>query len=184
MVEQHRRTVRLSGGPGPGHGGRTRQVGGRASDCRGDRAGRKGDAASDPEQGPCRTACGTRQVREVVREVGGSPHRLQRRRDGQGPAGSTEAASRRGTIRARHGQRRPAQARSAAAAGYPDRRWARYFVRADGLNLYNETQNAAPAKKNSMVLWMGYDAPDSATDTRIAQPGLARDGGSMLASDV
>jgi len=60
----------------------------------------------------------------------------------------------------------------------------RYFVRADGLNLYNETQNAAPAKKNSVVLWMGYDAPDSATDTRIAQTGLARDGGSMLASDV
>jgi pimeloyl-ACP methyl ester carboxylesterase len=31
---------------------------------------------------------------------------------------------------------------------------------------------------------MGYDAPDGATDTRIAQTGLARGGGSLLAPDV
>jgi Alpha/beta hydrolase len=59
-----------------------------------------------------------------------------------------------------------------------------YFERPDGLNVYNETQSAAPDKKNSVVLWMGYDAPDSPTDTRIAATGLAREGGSLLARDV
>jgi hypothetical protein len=39
--------------------------------------------------------------------------------------------------------------------------------------MYNETQSAAPMKRNSVVLWMGYDAPDSPTDTRIAQTELA-----------
>jgi pimeloyl-ACP methyl ester carboxylesterase len=60
----------------------------------------------------------------------------------------------------------------------------RYFEKPDGLNVYKETQNAAPAKMNSVVLWMGYDAPDSPVDTRIAQTDLARQGGSLLASDV
>jgi pimeloyl-ACP methyl ester carboxylesterase len=60
----------------------------------------------------------------------------------------------------------------------------RYFQRPDGLNVYKETQNAAPDKKTSVVLWMGYDAPDSPTDMRIAQTDLAREGGSMLAPDV
>lgn len=61
----------------------------------------------------------------------------------------------------------------------------RYFSeRPDGLNVYRETQSAAPDKKNSVVLWMGYDAPDSPTDTRIAQTDLARQGGSVLAHDV
>ena len=44
------------------------------------------------------------------------------------------------------------------------------FERPDGLNVYNETQSAAPANKNSVVLWMGYDAPDSQRRT----PGLPR----------
>ena len=59
-----------------------------------------------------------------------------------------------------------------------------YFERPDGLNVYQETQSAAPDSKNSVVLWMGYDAPDSPTDTRIATTGLAREGGSLLARDV
>ena len=59
-----------------------------------------------------------------------------------------------------------------------------YFERPDGLNVYQEIQRAAPDKKNSVVLWMGYDAPDSPTDTRIAEAGLAREGGSLLAPDV
>jgi pimeloyl-ACP methyl ester carboxylesterase len=59
-----------------------------------------------------------------------------------------------------------------------------YFERPDGLNVYQEIQRAAPDKKNSVVLWMGYDAPDSPTDTRIAEASLAREGGSLLAPDV
>jgi uncharacterized protein YukE len=60
----------------------------------------------------------------------------------------------------------------------------RYFAKPDALNVYHETQSADPTKKNSVVLWMGYDAPDSAADLRIAQTDLARQGGSMLATDV
>jgi hypothetical protein len=60
----------------------------------------------------------------------------------------------------------------------------RYFQRPDGLNVYKETQNADPTKQNSVVLWMGYDAPDSPVDIRIAQTDLARQGGSLLAPDV
>ena len=60
----------------------------------------------------------------------------------------------------------------------------RYFGKPDALNVYYEIQTADPTKKNSVVLWMGYDAPDSPTDLRIAQTDLARHGGSMLASDV
>ena len=59
-----------------------------------------------------------------------------------------------------------------------------YFERPDGLNVYQEIQRAAPDKTNSVVMWMGYDAPDSPTDTRIAETGLARQGGSLLAPDV
>lgn len=60
----------------------------------------------------------------------------------------------------------------------------RYFARPDALNVYHEMQTADPAKKNSVVLWMGYDAPDSPTDLRIAQTDLARQGGALLARDV
>jgi len=59
-----------------------------------------------------------------------------------------------------------------------------YFAKPDALNVYHETQSADPTKKNSVVLWMGYDAPDSPADLRIAQTDLARQGGSMLATDV
>ncbi|MDT5331799.1 MAG: hypothetical protein QOF31_3096, partial [Mycobacterium sp.] len=59
-----------------------------------------------------------------------------------------------------------------------------YFEPPDGLNVYQESQSAAPDKKNSVVLWMGYDAPDSPTDTQIAATGLAREGGSLLTPDV
>jgi hypothetical protein len=59
-----------------------------------------------------------------------------------------------------------------------------YFAKHDALNVFRETRNADLTKTNSVVLWMGYDAPDSPTDLRIAQTDLARQGGSMLASDV
>lgn len=54
----------------------------------------------------------------------------------------------------------------------------------DAVNLYNEMARADPHSTRSVVAWMGYDAPDSMTDPRIAQPTLARLGGAALAADV
>jgi Alpha/beta hydrolase len=59
-----------------------------------------------------------------------------------------------------------------------------YFTHTDGRNVYNEAQRADPAKSNSVVVWMGYHAPDSALDPQIGQTTLARDGGGLLAADV
>lgn len=59
-----------------------------------------------------------------------------------------------------------------------------YLTHRDGLNVYNETQRADPNKTNSVVVWMGYHAPDSALDPQIGQTTLARDGGGLLAGDV
>lgn len=60
----------------------------------------------------------------------------------------------------------------------------RYFTRPDGLDVYKETQKAERGNSNAVVMWMGYDAPDSPIDPRIAQTGLARQGAAMLAPDV
>lgn len=52
-------------------------------------------------------------------------------------------------------------------------------------NLYTETRAAAEAGQEVSVLaWMGYDAPDSIVDPRVAQTTLARKGGALLAADV
>jgi hypothetical protein len=51
-------------------------------------------------------------------------------------------------------------------------------------NLYDQMRRGDPDESTSVVAWMGYDAPDSPTDTRIATPGLARAGGDLLAADV
>lgn len=51
-------------------------------------------------------------------------------------------------------------------------------------NLYDQMRLGAPDESTSVIAWMGYDAPDSPTDTRIATPGLARAGGDLLAADV
>lgn len=56
--------------------------------------------------------------------------------------------------------------------------------RNDGINLYDQMSKADPAKKNAVIMWMGYDAPDSFIDPRIANPELARAGGDLLAADV
>lgn len=56
--------------------------------------------------------------------------------------------------------------------------------RNDGLNLLDQMNKADPAKQNAVMMWMGYDAPDSFTDPRIANPMLARAGGDLLAGDV
>ena len=59
-----------------------------------------------------------------------------------------------------------------------------YLSHADGRNIYNEARRADPSKTNSVVVWMGYHAPDSAFDPQIGQTTLARDGGGLLAGDV
>ena len=52
-------------------------------------------------------------------------------------------------------------------------------------NLFNEMTAAADAAEpTSVVAWMGYDAPDSLLDPRVALPGLARQGGALLAGDL
>ena len=52
-------------------------------------------------------------------------------------------------------------------------------------NLYTETRAATGAGRDVSVLaWMGYDAPDSLVDPRVAQSALARKGGALLAADV
>ncbi len=54
----------------------------------------------------------------------------------------------------------------------------------DGQRLYDETARAAHGKPTSVVLWIGYDAPDTATDPGLYEPNMARTGGRLLASDV
>lgn len=56
--------------------------------------------------------------------------------------------------------------------------------RNDGINLLDQMGKADPTKQNAVIMWMGYDAPDSFTDPRIANPELARAGGALLAGDV
>ncbi len=51
----------------------------------------------------------------------------------------------------------------------------------DPVNLYNETSMADRSKTNSVVMWMGYDAP---ADQAVAVPNMARHGGELLAADV
>jgi len=55
--------------------------------------------------------------------------------------------------------------------------------RKDGINLRDQMSNPEPAKQNTVIMWMGYDAPDSFADPRIANPELARAGGELLTDD-
>jgi hypothetical protein len=54
----------------------------------------------------------------------------------------------------------------------------------DAMNLWDEANAADPEGTHSVISWMGYDAPDGFTDTRVANPDLARTGGHLLAADV
>ncbi|UXA18746.1 alpha/beta hydrolase family protein [Mycobacterium sp. SMC-4] len=56
--------------------------------------------------------------------------------------------------------------------------------RNDGINLVDQMNMADPSAQNAVLMWMGYDAPDSFADPRIANPMLARAGGELLAGDV
>lgn len=59
-----------------------------------------------------------------------------------------------------------------------------YLSHPDGHNVYNEVVRADPDRTNSVILWMGYRAPDSLFDPAVAQPASARAGGRLLAADV
>jgi hypothetical protein len=54
----------------------------------------------------------------------------------------------------------------------------------DAMNLWDQANAADPDHTHSVISWMGYDAPDSFGDPRIANPELARTGGDLLAADV
>lgn len=54
----------------------------------------------------------------------------------------------------------------------------------DAIHLYDQSEFADPDDPTAVIMWMGYDAPDGFTDPRIANPDLARYGGSLLAADV
>jgi hypothetical protein len=59
-----------------------------------------------------------------------------------------------------------------------------YLSHPDGVNVYREVVRADPARSNSVIVWMGYRAPDSFFDPAVAQPNSARSGGSLLAAEV
>jgi hypothetical protein len=55
----------------------------------------------------------------------------------------------------------------------------------DAINLYDQSLKADPQHHyTSVIAWMGYDAPDGFSDQRVMTPGLAREGGALLAQDV
>lgn len=54
----------------------------------------------------------------------------------------------------------------------------------DALHLFEQSMYADPTNANSVIAWMGYDAPNGFDDPRIATPWLARGGAQSLALDV
>ncbi len=54
----------------------------------------------------------------------------------------------------------------------------------DGVRLYEEANRADWGKDTAVVMWLGYDAPDTAADPGLYEPNMARTGGRSLAADV
>ncbi|MDT5349598.1 MAG: hypothetical protein QOH91_2885, partial [Mycobacterium sp.] len=54
----------------------------------------------------------------------------------------------------------------------------------DGVRLYEESARADPGKPASVVMWIGYDAPNTVFDPGLYEPNMARSGGRLLAADV
>ncbi len=54
----------------------------------------------------------------------------------------------------------------------------------DGVRLYEESARAAGDKPTAVVMWVGYDAPDTVWDPGLYEPDMARAGGQLLAADV
>lgn len=51
-----------------------------------------------------------------------------------------------------------------------------YLSHPDGRNVYREAVRSDPDRSNSVVVWMGYRAPDSLFDPAVTQPTAARAG--------
>ncbi len=54
----------------------------------------------------------------------------------------------------------------------------------DGVRLYEESARAGGDEPTAVVLWVGYDAPDTVWDPGLYEPNMARAGGQLLAADV
>jgi pimeloyl-ACP methyl ester carboxylesterase len=54
----------------------------------------------------------------------------------------------------------------------------------DGVRLYQESARADWGKQTAVVVWVGYDAPDTVFDPGLYVPNMARTGGQLLAADV
>ena len=54
----------------------------------------------------------------------------------------------------------------------------------DGLRLYQESARADPGRETAVVMWVGYDAPNSVADPGLYEPNMARAGAQLLAPDV
>lgn len=54
----------------------------------------------------------------------------------------------------------------------------------DGVRLYQESSRADWGKRTAVVMWVGYDAPNTVTDPGLYSPNMARTGGQALAADV
>ena len=54
----------------------------------------------------------------------------------------------------------------------------------DGVRLYEESTRADWAKQTAVVMWAGYDAPNTVFDPGLYEPNAARTGGRLLAADV
>jgi hypothetical protein len=54
----------------------------------------------------------------------------------------------------------------------------------DGVRLYEESTRADWAKQTAVVMWVGYDAPNTVFDPGLYEPNAARTGGRLLAADV
>ncbi|MEE6178826.1 putative alpha/beta hydrolase [Mycobacterium sp. 050134] len=54
----------------------------------------------------------------------------------------------------------------------------------DGVRLYQESARADWNKQTSVIMWVGYDAPNVWYDPGLWEPNMARTGGQLLAADV
>jgi hypothetical protein len=54
----------------------------------------------------------------------------------------------------------------------------------DGVRLYREANRAEWGKPTAVVMWVGYDAPNTMADPGLYEPNMARTGGQFLAADV
>jgi hypothetical protein len=54
----------------------------------------------------------------------------------------------------------------------------------DGVRLYREANRADWGKPTAVVMWVGYDAPNTMADPGLYEPNMARTGGQLLAADV